>query len=299
MNFEKRARLPISAKPHWPLPSGSARPTRKAPADRSASLSASSCSRCPWWTGPIWATASSRKDLVGAGSVSPEVLLAPFTKEVQQSLGEKRFQDAAQAMRLSRPLPEGMALDQFYDTQLAALGNFLFNSRKFVAAASVWSVLVEHDKSSGTASRGLALSLLASGQMQKAAAEVRRSLALAPGWPDKVRFTGSNLQDVFPAVQDLTGIREELKAPLDKQPDNADLNLLMAFVDLFQGNLPGADRPPANPGRKGRGRPTACSIESRRGASPIPFASGTVGTRRAASDLTGLEEAPLSPEGSG
>jgi len=238
----------------------------------------------------------SQLDLVGAGSVSPEVFLAPFTQEVQQSLGEKEFQDAAQAMRLSRPLPEGMTMDQFYDTQLSALGNFLFNSRKFVVSAAVWSALVDRDKTNGTASRALALSLLASGQMQKAAAEVRRSLALAQGWPDKVRFTGSNFQDVFPSVQDLTGIREELKAQLDKQPDDPDLNLLMAFVDLFQGNLTGAtERLQTLAARDEVARQCLDRIKAGAVADSVRRPAQSA-LRRAAVELTGLEEAPLSPE---
>ena len=238
----------------------------------------------------------SQLDLVGAGSVSPEVFLAPFTQEVQQSLGEKKFQDAAQAMLLGRPLQEGMAMDQFYDTQLAAAGNFLFNNRKYAAAAAAWSALADRDKSSGTASRALALALLVSGQMPKAAAEVRRSLTLAQGWPDKTRFTGSNFQDVFPSAQDLTGVREELQAQLDKQPDAPDLNLLKAFVDLFQGNLSAAEE---------RLGPLAAKDEVARqwldrikggAVADSVRRPAQAALRRAAAELTGLEETPLSPE---
>jgi len=238
----------------------------------------------------------SQLDLVGAGSVSSEVFLSPFTQEVQQSLGDKKFLEAVQAMLLSRPLPEGMAMDQFYDTQLAAAGNFLFNNRKYVAAAAVWSALADRDKSSGAASRALALALLVSGQMPKAAAEVRRSLTLAQGWPDKARFTGSNFQDVFPSVQDLTGVREELQAQLDKQPDDPDLNLLAAFVDLFQGHLSAAEERLGSLAAKDEvARQWLARIQGGGVADSVRRPAQTA-LRRAAAELTGLEETPLSPE---
>jgi tetratricopeptide (TPR) repeat protein len=238
----------------------------------------------------------SRLDLVGAGSVKSDAFLAPFTQEVQQSLSDKRFLDAAQALLFARPLPEGMTLNQFYDTQLAALGNFLFNNSRYTAALEACQILADRDKTNPTASRGLALCLLATGQSKKAAAEIRHSLALMPGWPDKVRIVGSNFQDVFPGVKDLVGIREELQAQLAKAPDDADLGLLAAFLDLFQGRVADAESrlarlADADPAAKG-----LVEIIRRGGvAQSIKRPAGSA-LRRAAEELTGLEEPSMSPQ---
>ena len=238
----------------------------------------------------------SRLDLVGAGTVKSDTFLGAFTQEVQQNLSDKRFVDAAQALLFDRPLPEGMALDQFYDTQLAALGNFLFNNTRYPAALGAWQILVDRDPTNATASRAMALCLLATGQTKKAAAEIRRSLALMPGWPDKLRIVGSNLQDVFPNARDIVGLREELKAQLAKAPDDADTGLAVAFLDLFQGRTADAqdrlDRLAASdPAAKG-----LVEIIRRGGVAPSVKRPAEAALRKAADEMTGLEEPPMSPE---
>jgi len=180
----------------------------------------------------------SRMDLVGSGAVDRELFLAPFTAEVQQSLGEALFLETAEALLFARSLPAGVTLDRFYDPQLAALGNYLFNNACYAAAADVWTILVNRDATSATRRRGLALLLLAGRRLSQAATEARQSLTLAPGWPDNLHITGSNLQDVFPNASDLADAREELDAQLALKPDDADLNFLMAYVDLFRESGP-------------------------------------------------------------
>ena len=240
-----------------------------------------------------------RMDLVGAGSVNPEAFLAPFTAEVQQSLGEKKFLDATQERLLGRPLPQGMALDQFYDTQLAALADFLFNNGRYVAASEAWAVLVQRDATNASASRGLALSLLAGGQLKKAAVEARRSLTLMPGWPDKLKIVGSNLQDVFPNVKDLTSLRDELTAQLAKQPDDADLNFAMAFVDVFQGNVSAAEE------RLGKIADRDNVAKRLQGFLQSGAVADTVkrpaqsALRRAAEEMAMVEGRPMTPEARG
>jgi len=238
----------------------------------------------------------SRLDLVGAGTVKADAFLAPFTQEVQQNLSDKRFLDATQSLLFARPLPEGMSLDQFYDTQLAALGNFLFNNGRYPAALGAWQIMADRDKTNATTSRGLALCLLATGQTKKAAAEVRRSFSLMPGWPDKVRIVGSNFQDVFPGAKDIVGIREELLAQLAKAPDDADLGLLMAFLDLFQGRVPDAEARLAkladsDPVAGGLGQ-----IIHRGGVAQSVKRPAEAALRRAADEMTGLEEPAMSPQ---
>jgi tetratricopeptide (TPR) repeat protein len=238
----------------------------------------------------------SRLDLVGAGTVKSDAFLAPFTQEVQQNLSDKRFLDSAQALLFGSPLPEGLVLDQFYDTQLAALGNFLFNNSRYPAALGAWQVLVDRDATNATSSRALALCLLATGQTKKAAAEVRRSLSLMPGWPDKVRIVGSNIQDVFPGAKDLVGVREELAAQLAKAPGDPDLGLLMAFIDLFQGRTPDAEArlaglAAADPVAKG-----LLDVIRRGGVAASIKRPAEAALRRAADEMTGLEEPAMSPQ---
>lgn len=238
----------------------------------------------------------SRLDLVGAGAVSPEAFLSPFTQEVQQSLGEKRFLDAAQAMLFGRPLPEGMAMDQFYDPQLAALGNFLFNGSRYAAAQQAWEILVQRNAAGATASRGLALCLLATGQTKKAAAEVRRSLTLMPGWPEKTRIVGSNFNDVFPGAKDTIGIREELQAQLAKAPEDVDLNFLRAFLDLFQGNLAAAQERLGRVATADAVAKALLAVIERGGVADSVKRPAEAALRRAAAEWTGLEEPSLSPQ---
>ena len=237
----------------------------------------------------------SRLDLVGAARTG-EAFLSPFTQEVQQSLGEKRFLDAAQALLFGRPLPEGMALDQFYDPQLAALGNFLFNRTRYAAAQQAWEILVQRNAASATASRGLALCLLATGQTKKAAAEVRRSLTLMPGWPEKTRIVGSNFGDVFPGAEDITGIRDELQVQLAKAPDDLDLNFLMAFLDLFQGNLAAARERLGKVAAADSVAKALLAVIDRGGVADSVKRPAEAAPRRAAAEWTGLEEPSLSPQ---
>jgi len=238
----------------------------------------------------------SRMDLVGSGAVDRELFLAPFTAEVQQSLGEARFLETAEALLFARSLPAGVTLDQFYDPQLAALGNYLFNNACYAAAADVWTILVNRDATSATRRRGLALLLLASRRLSQAATEARKSLTLAPGWPDNLHVTGSNLQDVFPNVNDLADAREELDAQLALKPDDADLNFLMAYMDLFQGKWSAAEE------RLARWAPqdeVAAHLLARlkAGAVDESVRRPTLSVlRRVTEQLTGLEEEPLSPE---
>jgi len=238
----------------------------------------------------------SRLDLVGAGTVKSDALLAAFTQEVQQNLSDKRFLDAAQALLFDRPLPEGTSLDQFYDTQLAALGDFLFNNSRYPAALGAWQILVNRDATNATASRATALCLLATGQTKKAAAEIRRSLALMPGWPDKLRIVGSNFQDVFPSARDLVGIREELKAQLAKAPDDADTGLVMAFLDLFQGKISDAQERLDKLAGSDSAAKGLAEIIQRGGVAPSVKRPAETALRKAADEMTGLEEPPMSPQ---
>ena len=235
----------------------------------------------------------SQMDLVGAGSPNRELFLAPFTDEVQQSLGEERFLDLADALLFGRTLPAGVSLDAFYDTQLVALGNYLFNNGRYGPSAEVWQALVERDLTNALRHRALALSLLAERRFAQAADEIRQSFTLAASWPDRLRVTGSNLQDVFPSTQDLVEVRDELKAQLERQPDDADLNLVMAFLDLFQGRLQPAEERLAG---------LADRDEVAKGLAAILHAGAVDDTvkrpvqtalRRVAEELTGLEEAPM------
>jgi len=238
----------------------------------------------------------SRLDLIDSGPVDTEALLGPFTQEVQQGLGDQRFLDLTEAMLINRTPPPGLELGLFYDTQLAALGNYLFNNARYVAAADVWAVLREHDPANATAARALGLCLLAGGRMQQAAETLRQSLTLMAGWPDHLRMTGSNLQDVFPRAQDLASARDELQAQLAKQPDSPDLNFLMVFLDLFQGNCRAAE------GRLTRLAASDAVAQGLLGCLKAGAVADTVSRpvqsalRRIAEEMTGLEEKPMSPE---
>jgi tetratricopeptide (TPR) repeat protein len=238
----------------------------------------------------------SRMDLVGGGGVEVEALLAPFTAEVQAGLGEARFLDAAEAMLFGRPLPQGAALDQFYDPQLAALANYLFNNGRYAAAADVFGLLVRRDATSALRHRGLALTLLATGRFGPAAEAARKSLTLAAGWPDEIILTGSNFQDVFPSPRDLAEMRDELAAQLAARPDDADLGFLMAWVDIFHGKWDAAEERLA---RLAETDDVAAGLLARlqAGAVDPTIRRPTASVLQAyARDLTGLEEPGLEPE---
>ncbi len=238
----------------------------------------------------------SRLDLVDSGQATAEALVTPFTEEVQRSLGEEPFLDAVQALLAGRPMPEGATLDQFYDPQLAALGNYLFNARRYRRAAEVWQTLAKRDVTSGLRRRALALAYLATGRLEDAAKEARASLERARGWPDETRLTGSNLQDVFPDVADLAEIRAELRTRLEKNPGDADLQFLAAWVDLFHGQWEAAKErlaklaPADETARKLRARLEAGAADEtlRRPAAGV--------LRQLAEDLTGLEEPALTEQ---
>ena len=239
----------------------------------------------------------SRLDVVGGGTIKPESFLDLFTPDVQQGLGEKRFLDLTQALLTAgRPAPDGMKMDECYDPQLAALGNYLFTNGRYAPSAAAWSILVQRDPTNATARRAVGLCLLAGRQTKRAAAELRQSLTMAQGWPDKTKITGSNLQDVFGTTRDLADARAEVEAQLAKQPDDADLNFLEAFLDVFQGRWPAAEE---------RLTKLAAGDAVAKGLLGLLKASAVAETvrrpadtaiRRAAEELTGLEEPPLSPE---
>jgi tetratricopeptide (TPR) repeat protein len=238
----------------------------------------------------------SQVDLAGGAGVGPEVFLTPFTQEVQESLGDKKYLDAVQAMLFNRALPEGVTLDPFYDTQLSALANFLFSNGRYAAAAQVWGVLADRDPTNTLAVRGQAIALLGSGQMKKAAALFRRSLTMTQGWPDRTRIIGSNLADIFPNARDVAGIREELQAQLAKQPDDADLEFVAAFVDLLRGEVPaaqGALEKLAATDDVARGLLSA--VKGGRVAESVKHAAPSA-LRTAALEVTGFEEPGMTPE---
>jgi len=169
--------------------------------------------------------------------------LDEFSNEAQQSIGEDRFLDTAEILVTGGQLPDQRSIANLYDPQLAALGNYLFNNRRYAKAAEAWAILAKRDPSSSLYKQAQALCLFASNDMVYAAPLVRQSLQSAAGWPDKGFFiSGANLQDVFPNADDLAGSRKKLEALLEKRPDDANLNFLMAYIDLFHGNWPGAQK---------------------------------------------------------
>jgi tetratricopeptide (TPR) repeat protein len=242
----------------------------------------------------------SRLDVVGGGTVPPEAFLSPFSADVQQSLSDKRFLDLLQALvTTGRPAADGMKLEQCYDPQLAALGNYLFNNGRYAASATAWGLLTERNPTNVTARRALGLSLLAGRQMKRAAAELRRSMTLMPGWPDKVKVTGSNLQDVFPNTRDLVDARGEVEAQLAKQPDDADLGFLEAFLDLFQGRWSAAEERLAKLAATDEVAKGLLALLKKKAVAETVRRPAGSALRRAADAMTGLEEPPLSPEARG
>ncbi len=237
----------------------------------------------------------SRTDLVGGGTVDPSVFFAPFTEDVQKSLGEKPFLDLLEALLADRPPPDGPDLEDLYDTQLAALANYLFGHGRYKWAAEAWKVLARLDPTNATAARARGLALLGERRLRPAADELRRSLRIAHGWPDKMQIVGSNLQDVFPDPQDLSDVRAEITAQLAKKPD-ADLEFLLAFLDVFQGRWDEA---------KARLKRLAPQDEVSRGVLAVMDRGAVAKTvrapvaadlREAAEEITGLEEPPLGPQ---
>ena len=237
----------------------------------------------------------SRTDLVGGGTVDPSVFLDPFTEDVQKSLGQDAFLDLMESLLGNRPPPGGPDFEALYDTQLAALANYLFNNGRYNWAGEAWKVLTERDRTNAAAARGYGLALLAQRRLRPAAQELKRSFRVARGWPDEMMIVGSNLQDVVPNPQVLSDVRDEIRAQLEKKTD-ADLVFLLAFLDVFQGRWDHAKEhlaglPPDDAVAKGllgileRGAVDA-SVRK-------PIASNV---RRLAGEITGLEEPVLTPQ---
>jgi len=237
----------------------------------------------------------SRTDLVGGGTVDPSVFLDPFTEDVQKSLGEDAFLDLMEVLLGNRPPPGGPDFQGLYDTQLAALGNYLFNSGRYKWSGEAWKVLAERDLTNATAARAHGLALLAQRRLRPAAGELRRSFRVTKGWPDAFKIVGSNLQDVFPDPQVLADVRAEVEAQLAKKPD-ADLEFLLAFLDVFQGRW---DEAKERLGRLAPRDEVAKGLLAAIGRDAIAESVRTpVGeeVRRLAGEITGLEEPALSPK---
>ena len=238
----------------------------------------------------------SRRDLVGGGGVDPAIFFDPFTEDVQKSLGEGPFLDLMEALLTDRPPPGGPKLDGLYDTQLAALANYLFGAGRFRWAGEAWAVLVRRDPTSSTAARGLGLALLAQRRFREAADAFRRSLRAAKGWPDGVRIVGSNLRDVFPDPAVLDDARAELAAQLARTPQAADLRFVLAFLDLFEGRLDEARKGLAALAESDPVARGLLGILERKAVAESVLAPMPDEVRRALARVTGLEEPALTPE---
>ncbi len=238
----------------------------------------------------------SRTDLVGGGTVEPAIFLAPFTDDVQQSLGEPGFLDLMESLLAGRPPVKGPKIDQLYDTQLAALGNYLFNNGRYKFAAQAWEVLARRDATNATARRALGLCLLGARDLRRAAQELRGSLVMTEGWPDKTRIVGSNFQDVFRNPDDLADARAELEAQAAKQPNDRELGFLMAFLDLFQGRWKEAEKHLTKLAAADQVAKGLLSVMKRGAVAEAVRRPVDAAVRRVADDMTGLEEPALSPE---
>jgi len=236
-----------------------------------------------------------RTDLVGGGTVDPSVFLDPFTEDVQKSLGEEGFLNLMEALLAGRPPPDGPNFQGLYDTQLAALGNYLFNNGRYKWAGEAWKALAERDPTNATAARAHGLALLARRRLRPAADILRRSFRATEGWPDEFRIVGSNLQDVFPDLQVLADVRSEIKAQLEKKAD-ADLAFLLGFLDVFQGRWDEAKKrlaPLAPQDEVAKGLLSALERGAVAESVHKPLAADV---RRLAGEITGLEEPALTPE---
>jgi tetratricopeptide (TPR) repeat protein len=117
-----------------------------------------------------------------------------------------------------------------------------------------------------------------------------------PGWPDKLRIVGSNLQDVFPSARDIVGIREELKAQMTKAPDDPDIGLVVGFLDLFQGRTSDAQERLDKLAASDAVAKGLAEIVRRGGVAASVKRPAEVALRRAADEMTGVEEPPMSPQ---
>ncbi len=237
----------------------------------------------------------SRTDLVGGGTVDPAAFLDPFTEDVQKSLGQDAFLDLMESLLGNRPPPDGPDFQGLYDTQLAALANYLFNSGRYRWAGEVWKVLTERDRTNAAAARGYGLALLAQRRLRAAAQELKRSFRVTHGWPDEAKIVGSNLQDVVPNPQVLSDVRDEINAQLEKKAD-ADLAFLLAFLDVFQGRWDRAKERLAGVAPDDAVAKGLLGILERGAVDASvrkPIASDV---RRLAGEITGLEEPVLTPQ---
>jgi tetratricopeptide (TPR) repeat protein len=162
--------------------------------------------------------------------------LAEFSEETQQTLAEPQFLKALAAMAADGKLPEGRQFSQYDDSQLAAMGNYLFSRRRYSSAAEVWSTLAKLDPSSSLFAQAAGQSLFAAKQFEAAAALLRKSLVLSKGWGTAdFRLVGGNLQDIYADVADLAAARDALEEAIKGNPKNEDLKFLMAYIDVFHG----------------------------------------------------------------
>lgn len=172
----------------------------------------------------------------------PEDFLAEFNEEAQETISDEAFTDAVASMVVEGRLPEGQSLDAFYDSQLAAMGNYVFANRRYKAAAEVWGLLAKRDATSSLYVLARGHALLAARQFDEASDTLRRSLTLANGWTTpEFRITGTNLQNIYTDPADLAETRITLEALVKNEPENKKLSFLMAYVDLFHGLWKRAD----------------------------------------------------------
>lgn len=166
----------------------------------------------------------------------PEAFLAEFNEEAQTTISDDTFLAATAAMMTTGKPPAGKSLEGFYDSQLAAMGNYLFSNRRYKTAAEVWQLLAKRDSKSSLYPLAAGQSLFAARQFEAASDELRRSLTLAEGWGTKdFHIAGSNLQNIYAKVDDLAEARALLETQLSQNPDNRKLSFLMAEIDLFHG----------------------------------------------------------------
>lgn len=167
---------------------------------------------------------------------NPEEFLAEFSEEAQETISNETFMNATASMFSTGSLPEGQQLDQFYDSQLAAMGNYLFSNRRYKAASEVWAVLAARNAQSSVYAQAWGQSLLASRKYEQASDELRRSVKLAAGRDGAAfRITGSNLQSIYADAGDLAEVRMHLGALVKTNAGNAKLEFLMGYIDVFHG----------------------------------------------------------------
>jgi tetratricopeptide (TPR) repeat protein len=166
----------------------------------------------------------------------PKDFLAEFSEEMQQTLADEKFLKAVAAMTKDGKMPEGRRLEELDDSQLAAMGNYLFSNRKFAAAAQVWLALAKLDPSSSLFAQAAGQSLFAARRFPEAEAQLRRSLVAAQGWGTPAfHLSGVNLQSIYADADDLAEARAGLEGKLNLDPNNPQLSFLLAYLDLFHG----------------------------------------------------------------